>query len=140
MSISTAELIRDAFSLANIYGPTEAIEPEDVQFALRKLNALLADWETDGINLNYFPQSMDEIGNDCPIPDDSILAVTYYLSFAIAPHYGKQLLPQMLALGRSYYDRLLRDAVSAKLPAVKEPLVPRGTGDRFLSSTNILNG
>jgi len=139
MSISTAELIRDALSLANIYGPTEAIEPEDVQFCLRKLNALLADWETDNINLQYFPQTMDELGDDCPIPDDSILAVTYYLSFSIAPHYGKQLLPQMLALGKSYYDRLLRDAVSAKLPAVKEPLVPRGTGDSAVSA-NILNG
>jgi hypothetical protein len=140
MSISNAQLIRDILSLANIYGPTEAIEPEDSEFCLRKVNALLSDWEADGINLQYFPHSMDELGQDCPIPDDAILAVTYYGAFAVAPHYGKQLAPQMLALGRSYYERLLRDAVTAKIPEVKEPLIPRGTGDRFLRATNILDG
>lgn len=127
--ITTAELIRDALTLINVLGVGEAAEPEHSEHAVRKLNALLADWEADGVNLQYYPQTMDELGAQCPIPDDAVLAVTYYLSFALAPNYGKQVSQEMMSLGSNYYSRLTRDSVKAKMkPATLENL-PVGEGE-----------
>lgn len=128
MSTSNAELIRDALTLINVLGVGEAAEPEHSEFALRKLNALLADWEADGVNLQYYPQTMDELGADCPITDDSVLAVTYYLAFALAPSYGKQVDPKMLALGSQYYGRLTRDSVKAQMQPSDLSNLPVGEG------------
>lgn len=138
MSITNAELIRDALTLINVLGVGEAAEPEHSEFALRKLNSLLADWEADGVNLQYYPQTMDELGAQCPIPDDAELAVTYYLAFALAPSYGKDVDQKMVVLGAQYYGRLTRDSVLAKMQPVAIDNAPVGEGQRLLS--NILNG
>jgi hypothetical protein len=138
MSISNADVIRDALTLINVLGVGEAAEPEHSEFALRKLNALLADWEADGVNLQYYPQTMDDLGADCPITDDSVLAVTYYLAFALAPSYGKQVDPKMLALGAQYYGRLTRESVKAQMQPVDLSNLPVGEGQRLVS--NIIDG
>lgn len=138
MSTTTVELIRDSLTLINVLGVGDAAEPEHSEFALRKLNALLADWEADGVNLQYYPQTMDEIGATCPIPDDAILAVTYYLAFALAPSYGKEVDPKMLALGAQYYGRLTRDSVKAQMQPADMSSMPVGEGQFGVGS--ILNG
>lgn len=138
MSISNALLIRDALTLINVLGVGEAAEPEQAEHAIRKLNALLADWEADGVNLQYYPQTMDELGSDCPIPDDAELAVTYYLAFALAPNYGKVVSQEMSALGASYYGRLTRQSVVAKMQPVDMSDMPVGEGQSVRG--DILNG
>ena len=138
MSTTAVELIRDALTLINVLGVGEAAEPEHSEFALRKLNALLADWEADGVNLQYYPQTMDELGAQCPVPDDAILAVTYYLAFALAPSYGKQVDPKMLALGGQYYSRLTRDSVLARMRPADLSNLPVGEGQP--STSNIIDG
>jgi hypothetical protein len=136
--ITNAELIRDALSLINVLGVGEAAEPEHSELALRKQNALLADWEADGVNLQYYPQTMDDLGAVCPIPDDAVLAVTYYLAFALAPHYGKPVSQEMTTLGGSYYSRLTRDSVLSKMQVADMSNLPVGEGQR--SGSSILNG
>lgn len=138
MTTTNAELIRDALTLINVLGVGEAAEPEHSEFALRKQNALLADWEADGVNLQYYPQTMDELGAECPIPDDAVLAVTYYLAFALAPSYGKQVDPKMVALGAQYYSRLTREGVVAKMQEASLTNLPVGEGQRCTG--NIIDG
>jgi P22 tail accessory factor len=136
--ITNAELIRDALILINVLGIGEAAEPEHSEHALRALNALLADWEADGVNLQFYPQTMDELGAQCPIPDDAELAVKYYLAFALAPGYGKQVDPKMLALGAQYYGRLTRESVISKMQPASLTNLPIGEGQRIV--TNIVDG
>lgn len=138
MSITTAELIRDALTLINVLGVGESAEPEHSEHAIRKLNAVLADWEADGVNLQYYPQTMDELGAACPIPDDAILAVTYYLAFALAPNYGKIVSQEMTALGGSYYARLTRQSVVTKMQPADMSDMPVGEGQRLRG--DIING
>jgi hypothetical protein len=138
VSTTNAELIRDALTLINVLGVGESAEPEHSEFALRKQNALLADWEADGVNLQYYPQTMDELGAACPIPDDAILAVTYYLAFALAPSYGKDVDPKMLALGAQYYGRLTRESVIARMHSTDASHLPVGEG--VIVRGDIING
>lgn len=138
--ITNADLLRNAFTLINVYGVGEAIDPEHAAFALSKLNSVLADWEAQGINLNFTPQVMDELGAQCPIPEESELAVTYYLGFALAPHYGKTVNPEAIQLGTSYYARLLRIAVQDVMRPARLDNLPRGTGQRRWRVGRIFNG
>jgi hypothetical protein len=138
--IKNAELIRNAFTLINVYAVGESIDPEHSQFGLSKLNSVLADWEASGINLNFTPQVMDDLGATCPIPEEAELAVTYYLAFALAPHYGKTVNPQEIQLGASYYARLLRIAVSDVMRPARLDNLPRGTGLLRLRTGRIFNG
>lgn len=138
--ITNAELLRNALTLINVFGVGEAIEPEHAQHALNKLNAVLADWEANGINLNFYPQTMEDLGSISPIPDEAELAVTYYLAFALAPHYGKQVNPEMAQLGSSYYGRLLRNAVADVMTPSRLDNLPRGTGQRRWRVGRIFNG
>lgn len=138
MSITNAELIRDALTLINVLGVGEAAEPEHSEHAIRKLNALLADWEADGVNLQYYPQTMDELGAECPIPADAELAVTYYLAFALAPNYGKQVSQEMTSLASSYYSRLTRESVLAKMKPSNTSGLPVGEGQS--ATWNIYDG
>jgi len=138
MSTTNAELYRDALSLINVLGVGEAAEPEHSELCVRKTNALLADWEADGVNLQYYAQTMDDLGAECPVPDDAILAVTYYLAFALAPHYGKAVSPELTALGNSYYARLTREGVIARMRPASLSNLPVGEGQRVTS--NIIDG
>jgi hypothetical protein len=135
---TNAEVIRDALSLINVLGVGEAAEAEHSELGVRKLNALLSDWEADGVNLQFYPQTMDDLGGNCPVPDDTILAVTYYLAFALAPHYGKVVSQEMSALGSGYYARLVREGVVSRMQPVDLSNMPVGEGQ--FRRGNILNG
>lgn len=138
--ITNADLLRNGFTLINVYAIGESIDPEHSQFALSKLNSVLADWEANGINLNYTPQSMDDLGLSCPIPEEAELAVTYYLAFALAPHYGKTVNPEAVQLGASYYARLLRISVADVMRPARLDNLPKGTGQRRFRVGRIFNG
>lgn len=131
MSITNLELVRDALSLINVLGIGESAEPEQSEHALRKLNQLMEDWKEDGVDLQYHPQSMDDLAAECPIPADTELAVTHYLAIAIAPHYGKPLGPGLLSLADKYYGRLTRVAVTEQMKPASMSHLARGEGDWY---------
>ena len=135
---TNAEVIRDALSLINVLAVGEAAEAEHSELAVRKLNALLSDWEADGVNLQFYPQTMDDLGGSCPVPDDAILAVTYYLAFALAPHFGKVVSQEMSTLGAGYYARLVREGVVSRMKPADLSNVPAGEGQ--FRRGDILNG
>ena len=72
MSISNSQLITEALALIGVLQETETLSAEQGAHGLRKLNALMADWEQDGVDLQYFEQTT--LADDTPIPDHAILA------------------------------------------------------------------
>ena len=110
MSISNSLLITDALGLIGVLRETETMTAEQGAHGLRVLNHLMADWEQDGIDLQYYEQN--SLTNTTPIPDHAIVAVKYFLAFALAPFYSRDVRPEMLALAEKYYARLRRDAMA----------------------------
>lgn len=139
MTIANVDLVRDALSLINVIGIGEAAEPEQSEHALRKLNQILEDWKEDGVDLQFYPQTMDDLASNCPIPPDAELAVTHYLAIAVAPHYGKPVSRELLALADRYYSRLTRVAVSEKLEPVDMSHMSRGEGQDVYPFVDIMN-
>ena len=133
MSITNLQLVRDALSLINVIGVGESVEPEQSEHALSKLNQILDDWKADGVDLQFYPQTMDDLASDCPIPSDSELAVTHYLAIAVAPHYGKQISPALISLAGKYYSRLVRVAMVEQQKPISMSHMPRGEGSWIVS-------
>lgn len=126
MATSNSELITDALGLLGVVGETETMSAEQGAHGLRTLNQIMADWEQDGVDLQYFAQT--ELADDTPVPDHAILAAKYYLAIALAPFYAARVPPEFLALADKYYTRLRRDAVKANVRPTDLTRLPAGQG------------
>lgn len=123
------EIIELAFEDCGSAGYEFERTPEEVGSALRKLNALMAEWKGQGIDLGY---QQPDYGTGLPtdlsgLPDETIHVVAMYLALRIAPQMGKTLAPeQRAALSRSF---LLLQAQYARVPTVRFPRrTQRGAG------------
>jgi hypothetical protein len=123
MSISNSQLISDSLGLLGVLQETEVMTAEH---GLRTLNDLMADWEQDGIDLQYFEQS--SLPEDAPIPNHAVMAVKYYLAMALAPFYAKPVPPEFLSIGAEKYARLRRDAVKQYVRPTDLSHLPDGSG------------
>jgi hypothetical protein len=128
MSITNAELIRDALSLITVLGEGMSATAEQSAHALQVLNHLMADWEADGVDLDYFPQT--DLSDETPIPDNAVAGVKGFLAAALAPYYGKQLSAEFLSINSKFYARLVRESVRDSL-VESESKLPYGTGQRY---------
>lgn len=99
--------------------------------ALRKVDAMLAQWAAEGIVLNYnFPAIFGQglPTDDLGIPDSAIDTVAAWAAFRVAPGMGKTISPETrkaMADGKAF----LR-AETAKIPSMRLPRnTARGSGN-----------
>lgn len=128
------DLIDDALALLNVIAETEEASPEQCKLCIRKLNAMLAQWELDQIDLQWSAVTMADLSSPAPLEAGAELAVTYYLAFAVAPHFRRTVTPEMLAAGKAFYDSLLRRAMTDQMVEVH---VQRAFGDGQTILTDI---
>jgi hypothetical protein len=137
MAISNSTLVRDALGLIGVLGEVEPATSEQAQHGIRVLNEMMLDWAQDGIDLQYFEQT--EPGEETPIPPSAVAAVKHFLSFSLAPYYGKTVPPELAAIGAKFYARLTRDAVKDKVAPIQTTL-PAGEGHLYIGTASILDG
>lgn len=126
MATSNSQLISDALGLLGVVQESETMSAEQGAHGLRTLNQVMADWEQDGVNLQYYTQST--LADDVPIPDHALLAAKYYLAIALAPFYAARVPPEFMTLADKYYSRLRRDAVKANVRPTDLTRLPAGSG------------
>lgn len=136
MATTNSDLIRDALGLISVLNEIQQPSAEQGAHGLRTLNNLMAAWLKKGLDLQYYTQ--DSLTDDTPIPEEDQAVVTYYLSFALAPYYGKRPTPEMLALAKDLYDVLVRDAVIEQMREKDISDLPRGEASCYRG--NILTG
>lgn len=124
--MTNSDLIRDALGLIGVLNEIQNPSAEQGAHGLRVMNELLADWEQDGVDLQYYPQT--SLTDPLPFPDHAISAVKYYLAFALAPYYGRKVSPEMVATGQKFYNRLIRDSVTNKMQEADMSNMPSGEG------------
>ena len=126
MATSNFQIIQDALGLLGVLQETEVMSSEQGMHGLRVLNELMADWEQDGIDLQYYEQT--SLVDDTPIPSHATVAVKYYLAIALAPFYGRPVPAEFVSIGAEKYARLVRDSVIAQLRPVDLSHLPLGEG------------
>lgn len=124
--MTNAELITRALRLIGVLSEIENASAEQGLQGLQVLNDMMADWEAEGVDLGYYEQNV--LSDDVPIPSHARAGVRYFLAFALAPEYGKQVSPDMVALGDEFYSRLVREAVLQNMKESTLDHLPMGEG------------
>ena len=106
------------------------LSPQQVESAVRRLDAQMASWNALGIRVGYpLPGSPQDTGLDdeTNVPDAAYEAIITNLGIKLAPSYGKTVSPDTKATAKRTYDTLLSRAampMEMQLPAS----MPRGAG------------
>lgn len=108
------------------------LQPEQLEFAMRRLDAMMADWNGKGIRLGYplpgSPQDSD-LDEQTLVPDSAFEAIICNLGIRLAPSYGRQVMIETKATAKQAYDILLQRAtypLEKQLPAQ----MPSGAGNK----------
>lgn len=108
------------------------LQPEQLQSALRRLDALMAEWNGKGIRLGYplpsSPQDSD-LDEESLVPDSSNEAIILNLATRLAPSYGKQVAIETKVLAKQGYDVLLQRATVPPQQQLPGSL-PSGAGNK----------
>lgn len=132
MGYSKRQFIASAFEEIGLASYVFDLQPEQLQSALRRLDAMMADWNGKGIRLGYplpgSPQDSD-LDEQTLVPDSANQAILTNLAIRLAPSYGKTLMPETKSVAKDSYNTLLQRAVmppEQQLPAS----MPSGSGNK----------
>lgn len=131
MGWTKKQLIMDAFAEIGLGGAFN-VSPDHQQLALRRMDAMLADWNGKGIRLGYpLPSSPagSSLEDDSGLPDAAHQAVIAGLAIRLAPIFGKTLSQDTRTTAAAGYNTLL--ARAAFPPEQQLPnTLPRGAGNK----------
>jgi len=108
-------------------------QPEQLQSALVRLDAMMANWNGRGVRLAYpLPGSpgASSLDENTTVPDSANEAIITNLAVRLAPSYGKTVSPDTKAIAKDAYNLLL--ARAAMPPEMQLPdTMPAGAGNKM---------
>lgn len=131
MTWTKRDIIGQAFSEIGLATYTFDLMPEQWEGALRRLDAMIAQWENKGIRLawplptSFAASSLDEDSN---APDTALEALYLNLAVRLAPGYGKTPSPDTKSLASTAYKTLLAQAAQPIPMQIDNMAVPAGAG------------
>lgn len=142
MSWTKGEIILEAFSEMGIASYAFDVSPEETSAALRRLDAMMAEWNARGLRLSYpIPNTADgsSVDEDSGVPDYALEAIITNLAIKLAPSYGKILSQETKTAARKSLNVLY--GLSAKPLEQQFNSMPAGAGyknsDRRFTSAPI---
>lgn len=132
MGYSKRQFVAAAFEEIGLASYVFDLQPEQLQSALRRLDAMMADWNGKGIRLGYpLPGSPQDSELDEPtlVPDSSNQAILTNLAIRLAPSFGKMVMPETKAVAKDSYNTLLQRA-TAPIPQQMPGTMPAGAGNK----------
>lgn len=129
MGWSKRQLVDAAFEELGMAGYVFNLQPEQLQIAVRRLDAMMAQWSALGIRVSYpisdNPKSV-RIEDVTHVPDFALEAIFKNLALKLAPVYGKQISPDLRSDAKRAYNALLSKVVGVREMALG--VLPAGAG------------
>ncbi len=125
------QLIAEAYAELGIASAAD-LTPEEWSTGLRRMDAMVAAWESDGIRLGYaLPGNPDasELADASGIADRWVRAVFLNLAVELAPGMGKTLKPSTLIAAGAEFGKLESAAQWIPSASVRGGM-PRGAGNK----------
>jgi hypothetical protein len=113
MGYSKLQFVNSAFEELGLASYVFDLQPEDQQMALRRLDAMMAEWNAKGIRLGYpLPGSPEdaELSEPSQVPDSANEAIITNLALRMMPTYVKVPNAMTLATAKAGYNTLLSRA------------------------------
>jgi len=144
MGYSKRQFVQAAFEEIGLASYVFDLQPEQLQSALRRLDAMMAEWNGKGIRLGYpLPSSpqFSDLDEPSEVPDSANEAIITNLAVRIAPSYGKTVSANTQITAKNSYNTILSRAVQpgqqqlpATMPAGAGSKIWRGNGGPFIRS------
>jgi len=132
MGWTKRQFVTQAFEEIGLAAYVFDLTPEQLESALRRLDAMMAAWNAKGIRLGYpIPSSPQnsELDQETNVPDSANEAIYLNLGIKLAPGFGKVVATETKASAKMAYDTLLSRA--AMPPQQQFPgTMPAGAGNK----------
>lgn len=132
MGYSKRQFVEAAFEEIGLAAYSFDLQSDQLESAMRRLDAMMAEWNGKGIRLGYplpgSPQNSD-LDEQSEVPDSAFEAIITNLAVRIAPSYGKQVMPETKITAKTAYNTLLSRAtypIEQQFPNT----VPSGAGNK----------
>jgi hypothetical protein len=132
MGYTKRQFISAAFEEIGLASYVFDLSPEQLESALHRLDAMMADWNAKGIRLAYpipsSPQDSD-LDEETNVPDSAYEAIICSLAIRLAPRFGKAVMIETKTTAKQGYDILLQRAtfpIEQQLPST----MPSGAGNK----------
>lgn len=137
MSMNKRQLVDLAFESIGLASFVFDISPEEQQSAIRRLDSMMALWDSKGIRLGYNltvdPKNADP-DQDSGVPDIAYEAVFLNLAIRLGAAFGKQVPRTVSGPAKDAYDTLLTIAATPP-PQMQANRLPAGAGNRWRTFT-----
>jgi len=131
MGYSKRQFAEGAFAEIGLASYTFDITPEELDWCVRRLDAMMAELNGKGIRLGYpIPGSPQDSDLDEPsgVPDWANEAIICNLAVRISPGKGKTPTPETKAAAKNGYNTLLQRACYP--PEIQLGMIPAGAGNK----------
>lgn len=132
MGYTKRQFVTAAFEEIGLADYVFDLQPEQLEGALKRLDAMMAQWNAKGLRLRYpipaSPQTSD-LDQESDVPDSAWEAIITNLAVRIAPGYGKTVSPDTKMVAKESYNTLLQRAafpLEQQLPGT----MPSGAGNK----------
>lgn len=133
MSWTKRQLIEEAFKEIGLAGYVYDLTPDQLQTALRRMDAMMAGWESNGVRVGYpIPNNPDtsDIDTDSNLPGFAIEAVYTNLGMRIAPMFGKTIGPETRQFADMSYNNMANQVAIPTIERQMPQTMPRGQGTK----------
>lgn len=132
MAWTKRQFVEAAFEEIGLAAYVFDLQPEQMNMALRRLDAMLATWNTKGIRLGYPLPSTPGAGDldeDSNVPDAANQAIILNLAIQLAPAFGKATSMDTKRNAKDAYRGLLM--ISTRPMEMQMPgSMPAGAGNK----------
>ena len=132
MAYTKRQFVESALTEIGLASYVFDLQPEQLEYARRRLDAMMADWNGKGIRLSYPIPSTPEAGSlseETGVPDSANEAVILNLAVRLAPSYGKVVAFETKASAKQAYDTVLQRATAPYEMQFPDTL-PTGQGNK----------
>lgn len=133
MAWTKREFVVQAFEEIGFSSYVFDAAPEQLNSVLRRLDAMLARWNANGIRLGYpLPSSPSDssLNESTNVPDACVEAVYLNLAIAIAPSFGKTVAQETKQAAKAAYDALL-NKLAEPMEMQLNTSIPSGAGNKY---------
>lgn len=133
MAYTKRDIINRAFEEIGLASYVFDLQPEQLEGALQRLDAMMATWNAKGLRLGYpLPSSTaaSSLTQELDVPDAALEAMHLNLAVRIAPGYGKTPSPDTKGAAKLSYNTLLSKSAHPVEMQLGNMTIPSGQGNK----------
>lgn len=133
MAWTKRQLVNQAFEEIGLASYVFDLTPDQLDSALRRMDAMVAGWNANGVRIGYtLPNSPSEsnLEQDSGIPDFATEAVFLGLAVRLGPAFGKTVTAETKAFADMAYNNMANQIALPTLERELPRTMPRGLGTK----------